>query len=52
MGDEVRKEMVTQAESGGTVNMVKLKERLTLASLVVVVVGGLQLVVSSAIAPL
>lgn len=52
MGDEVRKEMVAQAESGGTVNMVKLKEWLTLASLVVVIIGGLQLVVSSAVAPL
>ena len=44
--------MVTQAESGRTVNVAKLKEWLTMASLVVVVVGGLQLVVSSAIAPL
>ena len=48
--------MVTQAESGRTVNVAKLKEWLTLASLIVVVVGGLmgglRLVVSSAIAPL
>ena len=48
--------MVTQAESGRTVKVAKLKEWLTIASLVVVVVGGifggLQLVVSSAIAPL
>ena len=48
--------MVTQAESGRTVKVAKLKEWLTMASLVVVVVGGifggLQLVVSSAIAPL
>ena len=48
--------MVTQAESGRTVNVAKLKEWLTLASLVVVVVGGLvgglRLVVSSSIAPL
>ena len=48
--------MVTQAESGRTVNAAKLKEWLTLASLVVIVIGGLfgglQLVVSSAVAPL
>ena len=48
--------MVTQAESGRTVNVAKLKEWLTMAGLVVVVVGGvfggLQLVVSSAVAPL
>lgn len=48
--------MVTQAESGRTVNVAKLKEWLTMASLIVVVVGGifggLQLVVSSAVAPL
>ena len=48
--------MVTQAESGRTGNMAKLKEWLTLASLVVIVVGGifggLQLVVSNAVAPL
>ena len=48
--------MAVQAESGRTVNVAKLKEWLTLASLVVVVVGGifggLRLVVSSAVAPL
>lgn len=48
--------MVTQAEPGRTVNMARLKEWLTLASLAVVVVGGLvggmQWVVSSTIAPL
>ena len=48
--------MAVQAESGRTVNMAKFKEWLTLASLVVVVVGGLfgglRLVVSNAIAPL
>ena len=54
--DDGRKEMVTQAESGRTVNVAKMKEWLTLASLLVVVVGGLvgglRLVVSSAMAPL
>ena len=48
--------MAVQAESGRTVNVAKMKEWLTLASLIVVVVGGLvggfQLVVSSAMAPL
>ena len=48
--------MVAQTESGRTVNMAKFKEWLTMASLAVVVVGGLvggmQWVVSSTIAPL
>ena len=47
--------MVTQAESGRIANVAKLKEWLTLASLIVVVVGlagGLHWVVSSTIAPL
>lgn len=48
--------MVTQAESGRTANVAKLKEWLTLASLIMVVVGGLvgglHWVVSSTIAPL
>ena len=48
--------MVAQAESGRTVNTAKFKEWLTMASLAVVIVGGLvggmQWVVSSTIAPL
>ena len=48
--------MVAQTESGRTVNTAKFKEWLTMASLAVVIVGGLvggmQWVVSSTIAPL
>ena len=48
--------MVAQTESGRTVNTAKFKEWLTMASLAVVIVGGLvggmQWVVSSTISPL